>query len=133
MANHYLQFSVTVTANEKTVEWAKKQFAEQSNDDENTGFELESYGDGELYVFDEESGDPEAAANFIQEVLQFSDSEQIVLLEFAMTCSKPRPGEFGGGAVLISRERIEYPESDYAWFNRISNEIKESREEKKEA
>lgn len=58
-----------------------------------------------LCIYGEEGG-LEKAALFIQQVLIHIDSAEPVTLEWAETCSKPRPGGFGGGAMVIGRDRI---------------------------
>lgn len=76
---------------------------------------------GTLYVYSEEYGNPELVADFIKLLLDYGliVVEEYVLLEWAETCSKPRPGEFGGGACMISRKGIEWRESNDQWAKNL--------------
>lgn len=70
-----------------------------------------------LYVYAEDSGSPESAAHLIKMLLDADllAVPEFVVLEWAETCSKPRPGEFSGGACMISREGIEWRECAWVW------------------
>lgn len=84
-----------------------------ANPDDLSKFEIESsraYGDDgqeleALYVHGEEGG-LDNAALFIQQVLIHSGSTEPVMLEWANSCSKPRVDAFGGGAMVITQDRI---------------------------
>ena len=64
--------------------------------------------DGNLYVYAEESGDVELVGRVLYEMLKAAGSDQILALEWAETCSRGRPGEFGGGVLVVSREGTDY-------------------------
>jgi hypothetical protein len=52
---------------------------------------------------------PEAGIRFVQEYLTYHGLlEEAVVLTWAETCSKPRPGAFSGGMVVISAEDVHY-------------------------
>lgn len=74
-----------------------------------------------LYLFAEDSGSPEQAACFIKMLLDANliEVEEFTVLEWAETCSKPRPGEFSGGACMISREGITWRECAWAWASDV--------------
>jgi hypothetical protein len=59
-----------------------------------------------IWVHTEESGDPGALAEVIAEWQRKFKSKEEVIISYALTCSKPRLGEFGGGAILIYRGKI---------------------------
>lgn len=63
--------------------------------------EVETQGNT-VYMYSEESFDSEMVAGFLSAFLRAHNRTDILSFEYAVTCSKPRPGEFGGGAVVIS-------------------------------
>lgn len=70
--------------------------------------EFSLHGSGsELYLCAEESGDVELASGVLHEMLKAADSDQILIFSWATTCSKMRPGDFGGGVAVISKEGTE--------------------------
>lgn len=75
----------------------------------------------ELYVFDSEYGNPEAAAHFIQMLAahQLIVVKDYVLLTWAESCSKPRPGEFNGGACMITAEEVIWQETPNEWAHNV--------------
>jgi hypothetical protein len=135
MANNYTQFSTGLVIKAETREWLRgfmnSEWLEDFEADDPMaskpannfyalatdefdwidgpwcGFEWDA-DDNYLIVYCEDSGDPEPAAFFIQRVLEHEGSNECVLFEYAFTCSKPRAGEFGGGAAFITRDTIEY-------------------------
>ena len=153
MANNYLLFSTKVLTNLKLEE---KVFLERCFGDDPIGlpeeevpaweerYELRAIdcqgiwmsgidsffdeSDCSLTVFSEESGDLEHLLAVLQVFLtKFRPTEHIVI-EWAMTCSRPRPGEFGGGVVLIT--------SDYCYASstdRIGRLLVEAVKDKDEA
>jgi hypothetical protein len=86
---------------------------ESAGDDEgeSSGFEFEFYGEQPdsrcLKLYAIEAGDPEAAACFVQEFLRRFRPQASFGLSWCASCSKMRDGEFGGGAVFVTAERIE--------------------------
>ena len=60
-----------------------------------------SYGGGKLYIASDDSGNINFVAFMLSEVMQYYNLREPVIIEYAFTCSKPRPGEFGGGVVVI--------------------------------
>ena len=55
---------------------------------------------GVLY-FGSESDDPYAIADILSDVMQEHGCEEAICFEVAFTCSKLRPGEFGGAAIAV--------------------------------
>lgn len=70
-------------------------------------WEVES---GQLWIAHDESLDIEAAVEVARVMLEL-DENDIFAMEWASTCSKPRVGEFGGGAVAFSRHGAEWMNS----------------------
>lgn len=66
---------------------------------------------GEAIIFsDGGEGNVEFAVNLVQEFMLKFKVEKPIAFEFAFTCSSPRPGEFGGGAVVVTAH-------DDVWLN----------------
>lgn len=61
-----------------------------------------------VLIHSDECGDPDLAALIIEMYLRHFHANYGVLLEFAMTCSKMRPGEFGGGAAYVTRFGVDW-------------------------
>ena len=59
-----------------------------------------------LWVYAEESGNPDNVAWLVQKFLKKFRPDQCWSLTYATTCSKPRAGEFGGGAVFVTADAI---------------------------
>lgn len=116
MAENYLHYSVALdglTADEK--QWIKNLKAAPS------GQGLDQFVDNEfpypdtvlvdndtLYLHDNGYGDVEAAINLIQAFLTKFRPNQAVGVTYAVTCSKPRPDEFHGGAVFITATNVDW-------------------------
>ena len=66
--------------------------------------------EGTVWVGSEDSGDVDYTADLVQALLKRFNLDLVVSFEWANTCSKPRLGAFGGGAVVISRRNAD-------WFN----------------
>ena len=83
-----------------------------SESDEELGFEYKFLEDSQelgsyLWLYAEEGGQPERVGHLIQKFLrQFRPSDSWSLT-YATTCSKPRLGEFAGGAVFVTADAIE--------------------------
>lgn len=67
---------------------------ESEDGDDDTSF-IVVYGD---------NADPSALGNLLQKTVA---SALPVGFEFAFTCSKPRLGEFGGGYVLVTKDKVD--------------------------
>ena len=67
-----------------------------------------SIGATEMHIYAEESGTPELVAAFLQQYLEKFHPEGSLWFSWACTCSKMRPGEFGGGAAFVTSKRIEF-------------------------
>jgi hypothetical protein len=52
-------------------------------------------------------GNPAYAAALVQLFLQRFELDEIVSFQWSLTCSEPRPNGNGGGAAVVSRNRIE--------------------------
>ena len=61
-----------------------------------------------LWIYAEESGDPDIAATLMQQFLKAHRPTSYVGFEWAATCSKMRLNEFGGGGVMVTATDCEY-------------------------
>ena len=86
----------------------------ESEFDESAGFEYrfsnDLHGDGsrQFWIYADESGDLERLAHLIQKFLCQFRPDQCWSLTYATTCSKPRLGEFGGGALFVTADEIKW-------------------------
>ena len=64
-------------------------------------------------------------AEVLQEILRGLPEEEYphITYEYAETCSKMRPGEFGGGAIFITREEIVWTNSSEWLRQRASQDV----------
>jgi len=61
-----------------------------------------------LWLYAEEYGSPDNVAWLVQKFLKTFRSDQCWWLTWASTCSKPRIGEFGGGAIFVTADEIKW-------------------------
>jgi len=61
-----------------------------------------------LWVYAEEFGNPDNVVWLVQKFLKKFRPGQCWSLTYAITCSKPRVGEFGGGALFVTTDKIEW-------------------------
>ncbi len=61
-----------------------------------------------LWFYTEEWGYPELVAHLVQKFLRQFRAGDCWSLSYAVTCSKPRVSEFGGGAVFVTANDIQY-------------------------
>ena len=80
-----------------------------------------------LWVYAEESGWPDNVAWLVQKFLKKFRPGQCWSLSYATTCSKPRVGEFGGGAVFVTAESIKWQDArDFVGQEQAAFEAKKS-------
>ena len=124
MASNFTLFSEAFDCNtDVAFAWMKAEYNRRCHDDEDVGFEIE-YDDTRrlVIVFAEESGDIEKVADFIQQALKKFSPNGCWAITYAETCSSPRPGEFNGGAVFVTAEKIEYMNT-YTWAKQKMEEF----------
>jgi hypothetical protein len=147
MANNYTQFSFAFKVKglkakawiEKTIDKLVKASNDEEADEEilemfpdwedylDVGFRTEmepvaSARDGkpnlfELIIFSEESGNVDHAANFVQAILSRFDPKGKVGFQWADTCDKMRPDQFGGGACVVTAEKQKWLNT-FTWMNK---------------
>ena len=105
MANNYTLFSVSLgKCSNEECEWLKTEYAYKHEETLVDSFHI-NIDAGDVTIYSDECGDCEAAANLIQAFLKKFRPKQWVILETAFTCSKARPGEFGGAVVLVTAKK----------------------------
>ena len=114
-------------------DWAGTRFLRDKSDcDPNwdgLGFEYSFHDDHDvggwgrhLWLYTEGWGNPSNAAWLVRKFLKKFRPDQCWGLTYATTCSKPRAGEFGGGAVFVTADKIcgqdaqEFIENQWAPF-----------------
>lgn len=60
-----------------------------------------------MWLYAEEGGDPGGVALLVQKFLKEFRPDQCWSLTYATTCSKPRVGESGGGAIFVTADEIK--------------------------
>ena len=86
-----------------------RDYEDPDNDFESFGFGVAYQGTGKnryAWIYSDEHGDPERVVHLVQKFLKKFCPDQCWSLTYAATCSKPRVGEFGGGAVFITADAI---------------------------
>jgi len=123
MADNYMMFSLGVQLNSpEEAEWVETVLDEDKSTDllskiteveefECLGFEWQIDGQLELWIHDGDGqGNTTHVANFLGEYLRKFEHKLPIAFEFCWSCSKPRIGEFGGGACVVSA-------TEEKWFN----------------
>jgi len=86
-----------------------------------------------IHIYSEDSGDVEHAVRFIHQLMKrFSEDDDFFIFEAAYTCSKPRVGEFGGVAAVITKKRIKWM-STSGWANQYIENLRVKRSQKRKA
>jgi hypothetical protein len=134
MSNSYLQFSQTLALKtDKQREWCRKELERLSEEEYDGGiplvdFEYEFDADG-LWLYCEENGNVATVADFVQSFFKKFDKKGIWYLEWSLSCGKPLPGEFGGGAVVVTADKKEWM-STGAWVAKTLGLIRSGRSKK---
>lgn len=130
MADYFTHFSVILPRPDtEELEKKSRQFVDEFN--EKQGKQMSDFFSGEddceIYsglkmtyhkdgVFIEDAygeGNPEAAMVWIERYLDELDMDCGVLLAWACTCSKHRPGAFSGGGAVIDRNGVRTSANSY--------------------
>ena len=98
MADNYVLFSFTVALNsDETEEWARNSL--DSNEDQGFDWDID---DGYVWISDGGCGDTDSVVSFLKGLVDHPGSElPYAGFTYATTCSRPRPFEFGGGAIMV--------------------------------
>lgn len=135
MANNYLFFSEEITnLTPEETEWIETELAKEPEKPEDyddlPDFEWKvcSNPDGthSLWLYSEEYSDPAQVAGFVQAFLKKFRPTGYFELQWAETCSKPRIGEFGGGAVFVTATDVDYWSAG-PWLAKKRNAFREAK------
>jgi hypothetical protein len=112
MANHYLLFSKLIKCSTNQQANSLATIMQQDNEDWEAPPCSVSLQDNEVWLYSEENADIETIAVRLA-TFQLDHDLGPITLSWALTCSKPRPDQFGGGAVAIVNGNIKWfdPES----------------------
>jgi hypothetical protein len=152
MANNYQLWSEIVeNLSDEEIEWIKDALTWSPTEEEerDPNFECPAWYDRDaegcgfdynldkkarsLHVYSEENGNLDSLVDFLQEFINRFRPEMLFVITWAETCSKPRIGQFGGGAVVIHRDGARWLTA-WAWAREQIEEInalKGIKEEKK--
>ena len=130
MANNYTHFSCTLDVGSANLERAIAIYAEHSErlaiNHDAIGFVVEcdqpdSPDAKALRMHEEESGNVNHVIDFVVACAKEFRLTGRWGMEWSETCSKPRIGEFGGGAVVVdlSRRRIAASISTNTWLQQM--------------
>jgi len=75
-----------------------------------------------LWFIGDEYGNVDHVCLFVQEFLRARRPDGCFHISWAVTCSRPRIGEFGGGAAFVTAEKIEWMNS-YDWIDKKCKEF----------
>lgn len=113
MANNYTEASSLIEIPEDKRDQAQQiltRFIAEQDEDEGTNFDASVEPDG-LWIRSNESIDVEQAHLLVKEIVEKLDLPGVHVVAWADTCSRLRPGEFGGGAFAVRKGR------DTIWVN----------------
>jgi hypothetical protein len=84
-----------------------RDYEDREDGDNDPGFETE-FQDTDVWFSAEAHGNADRLAHLIQKFLKKFRPDQCWSLTYATTCSKLRVGEFGGGAVFVTADKIRW-------------------------
>ncbi len=147
MADNFLQFSAEIpklTDEERT--WAKvhldlfgdeapqegdpgyAEFTELigvyglEDDDDTLGFDWQ-FDEG-LWIYGELNGNPDHVAAFVQMFLKKFRPKDAFAMSWGTTCSRLRIDGFGGGAIFVTAEKVEWMNA-WTWCDKKWKEFRE--------
>ena len=130
MANNYTNMSMALTLKSPAeFEWWDKKLKDWGDLENGAPCTFEWYRedkDGQLILIMEEGGDLEVLASTLQEFLKEFDPKGILSFSWADLCDKMRPGEFGGGACVIT-SRYQKWMNTYQWMSSTEEAIQKMR------
>lgn len=121
MANNYLAFSEIIDKlTDDEIKWWSRELKEIQQTEDS---EYELCHDAEIDIQErliwfhaDEFGDIESVAEIVKKFLKAMRPNEYFMLTWACWCSKPRIGEFDGGAIFVTASEIKYHYVS-EWFN----------------
>ena len=148
MANNYTLFSVSLgQLTDAEREWLRAEYAKTHDDviidpnsaygeeidnpdyDQEAGtFDMELNPD-EVIIYSEECGNGDAAADLIQAWLKKFHPKKWLVLEIVNSCSRARPGEFGGAVCLVTAKKQRWMNTG-TWADQQAKRLKLNRKQR---
>ena len=118
-AKEYLEDAVPAELADTEPDWAGVRFLQDKTDHDPQcdalGFQYSFHDDHDtegwgrhLWLYTEGWGDASNVAWLVQKFLKKFRPDQCWSLTYSTTCSKPRVGEFSGGAVFVTADTIQW-------------------------
>ena len=115
----YLEDAVPAELADTEADWSGVRFLRDNPDHDPDwdvlGFAYHFHDDNDpggwgrhLWLYAEDSGNADNAAWLVQQFLKKFRPDQCWSLTYSATCSKPRVGEFGGGALFVTADEIKW-------------------------
>ena len=124
MSNNYLEFSEVIeNLTPAEMNWWKNDAENMGNEEDNTvcnDFELD-IDENLVWFHSDECGNLEAVALVVQEFLCKFRTDDCFSLTWACWCSKPRIGEFDGGAMFVTSQEAKFHNA-YQWVTEKKKE-----------
>jgi len=122
MANNYTIFSFAIRINpDERGEIADFMVKFEETLDEWIGFDS-VIEPNQIWIYTEESGNPDNVAAFLQAYIQRFDSTAVIGFHWSHSCSKPRLDEFGGGAAVVTSDAVRWMDTTL-WVRKTINKI----------
>jgi hypothetical protein len=122
MANNYIQFSEEIVcATEEQAKWLVEQLSKET-DDGGPSCEAKLEGKKHVWIHSEENANLEAMVDVLCEFQNCFKLREPITVSWAHTCSKPRIGEFGGGAVVVKDGKDHWIDA-YSWARKKAESI----------
>jgi len=132
MADYFTEFSLVMDVSESEKRWIdrfldlSKTLIDESSYETIAVKYRDSRSDADLEAWFHSFGYQNSSLNALCELLRRFlikfDRDDVVILEWANTCSKPRTDAFGGGAAVISRLGIDFINTT-VWAEKASRQI----------
>lgn len=123
VANTYLEFSETIdNLTPEEIVWWQNEADKVGNEDDNTVCYDHQLEDNMVWFHADECGNLEAVALVVQSFLAKFRFNDHFTLTWACWCSKPRIGEFGGGAMFVTAQEAIFYDA-HQWVQKRKNEL----------
>jgi hypothetical protein len=141
MANNYLQFSEVINdLSDEEIKFFHERFSWEPPDELPEEFEWPGWFDADcgsvnydydldrksrsIHFYAEEFGNVDTLCVLVKEFILKFRPDFIFSITYAETCSKMRVGEFGGGALVVSKHGIDWINT-YVWVEKKIEEIRQ--------
>lgn len=117
MADYFVQWSFKFPCPEgPRREALVKRLMQQREEDEGNdepqlsgiSWEFSSHNKEQIFFYSEECGALDGLITLLQKHMERFKLKNTVIVECAYTCSKPRPGDFGGAVCRFNAQKVEW-------------------------